>query len=251
MSRMCPRDDSPMRERQIDDKLSLQQKHKAQDIRIDECLDCKGIFFDKDEAEAAIGADQALLNLSSSFKLPMPCNKCQKNSSPGSTTCEHCQAPIGIVCPGCQKRMYLIDVLGIEVDACGHCHGLWFDAGEVKKLQRRYRRQFRDLDTTPETTSPPPQRQTKTQTQDNNAKDEKQPTTFTCKSCQKEILPKNAYKTKEGYYCRKCFPSQEGSSWIAADPGDPGESSVTSNLITAWATMEIIDAVTSLFGDES
>lgn len=37
-------------------------------------------------------------------------------------------------CPKCRHGMVAVEVAGFEVDRCGHCEGLWFDAGELDWL---------------------------------------------------------------------------------------------------------------------
>ena len=34
-------------------------------------------------------------------------------------------------CPKCQHGMQEVTHEGIVIDRCTHCHGLWFDAGEL------------------------------------------------------------------------------------------------------------------------
>lgn len=40
-------------------------------------------------------------------------------------------------CPKCRADMEIINVDGIEVDRCGSCGGLWFDAGEAEQLKTK------------------------------------------------------------------------------------------------------------------
>ena len=37
-------------------------------------------------------------------------------------------------CPKCNGAMQAVSFQGIEVDRCGSCHGIWFDALELDKL---------------------------------------------------------------------------------------------------------------------
>jgi len=37
-------------------------------------------------------------------------------------------------CPKCRADMQQIDIQGTEVDRCNHCHGIWFDAGEMEDI---------------------------------------------------------------------------------------------------------------------
>ena len=39
-------------------------------------------------------------------------------------------------CPKCGYDLITADMHGIAVDQCTHCHGIWFDAGEVDALMK-------------------------------------------------------------------------------------------------------------------
>ena len=40
-------------------------------------------------------------------------------------------------CPKCRSDMEQVKIDGTEVDRCSSCHGLWFDAGELKNLRTK------------------------------------------------------------------------------------------------------------------
>ncbi len=41
-----------------------------------------------------------------------------------------------MICPVCQKEMIVEDLGGVQVEICSHgCKGMWFDWGELKKLE--------------------------------------------------------------------------------------------------------------------
>lgn len=40
-------------------------------------------------------------------------------------------------CPRCQETLILSDRLGIEIDYCPKCRGIWLDRGELEKLIER------------------------------------------------------------------------------------------------------------------
>jgi uncharacterized protein len=43
-----------------------------------------------------------------------------------------------MICPVCQKTMVSKDFGGVQVEECSNgCHGLWFDWGEIKKLDQK------------------------------------------------------------------------------------------------------------------
>lgn len=39
-------------------------------------------------------------------------------------------------CPKCSASLEPVVYAGIEIDRCTRCHGLWFDAREIDRLQR-------------------------------------------------------------------------------------------------------------------
>ena len=75
----------------------------------------------------------------------MICSHCNKPTSDIGKKCVHCggeihesiRRPHGIPveCPLCTIKTDIIRLLGIELDYCSNCSGIWFDKGEVAKLQ--------------------------------------------------------------------------------------------------------------------
>jgi Zn-finger nucleic acid-binding protein len=41
-----------------------------------------------------------------------------------------------MICPTCKSDMIVVEHNHIELDYCGKCHGVWFDAGELELLVR-------------------------------------------------------------------------------------------------------------------
>ena len=39
-------------------------------------------------------------------------------------------------CPKCGYNLLTHDWLGVQIDQCTNCHGIWFDAGEAESLVR-------------------------------------------------------------------------------------------------------------------
>ncbi len=39
-----------------------------------------------------------------------------------------------MICPTCKNPMIVVEYQKIELDYCGNCHGVWFDAGELGLL---------------------------------------------------------------------------------------------------------------------
>ena len=42
-------------------------------------------------------------------------------------------------CPKCGERLASVQHLGVTVDECPSCHGMWFDQGELETLAARER----------------------------------------------------------------------------------------------------------------
>jgi Zn-finger nucleic acid-binding protein len=92
---------------------------ELEEIEIDHCLDCKGIWLDKGELELLLEDSGKKDNLLSSFK-PATGAKEKKEK-----------------CPVCLKKMQKVlcgEKGGILIDKCQNNDGLWFDKGELFEL---------------------------------------------------------------------------------------------------------------------
>jgi len=90
------------------------------DVEIDFCCGCDGIWLDSGEIELLIADAQQAQKLLDSFKT-------EKNLTEKLRKC-----------PICLKKMQKISVSQSEapliIDKCSKNHGLWFDKGELKKI---------------------------------------------------------------------------------------------------------------------
>ncbi|HWC68235.1 MAG TPA: zf-TFIIB domain-containing protein [Acidimicrobiales bacterium] len=61
-------------------------------------------------------------------------------------------------CPTCpDSTLMLADRMGIEIDFCPHCRGVWLDRGELEKLvERSVAVEFAAQPPAPDTSLPPP-----------------------------------------------------------------------------------------------
>jgi hypothetical protein len=94
-----------------------------QNIELDYCSSCKGVWFDSGELELLLKS-YGLAELESSFDGIF-------NSK------EAASAEKKRNCPICKHKMKKTEVGGepeILIDACPDKHGLWFDGGEVTQL---------------------------------------------------------------------------------------------------------------------
>lgn len=90
------------------------------DVEIDFCCDCNGIWLDGGEIELLIADAQQTQNLFNSFKI-------EKNIAEKPRKC-----------PICLKKMQKISVSQAQnpliIDKCSENHGLWFDKGELEEI---------------------------------------------------------------------------------------------------------------------
>ena len=109
------------------------------EILYDRCSQCGSHWFDRDELLTLINAPELELSsegLARRLQLPQRCRWCDTLYPPGTTACEPCGRPIEHPCPRDQQLMYVVPVLGIEIDVCATCGGVWFDGQELEQLRR-------------------------------------------------------------------------------------------------------------------
>ena len=89
------------------------------EVEIDYCLSCKGIWLDAGELELLLGSDVESTEFLNSFT---PDTKSKEKK---------------LKCPICNKKMEKVMVVGekeITIDKCKNEHGIWFDAGELEDV---------------------------------------------------------------------------------------------------------------------
>lgn len=102
---------------------NVELKNKSiQDVKIDECLKCKGIWFEDDELRKAKDSTDPDLNWID-FEIWKHKDKIKVRSR-------------NLACPQCNQTLVAIDYAdtGTEIDYCPHCEGTWLDKGEFKKI---------------------------------------------------------------------------------------------------------------------
>ncbi len=88
-----------------------------QDVEIDVCHRCGGVWLDEGELEILLGAGQDA----------SPFHDALDSSSAGEPGTRRC--------PVCSKKMGRIAIrldTPVEIDKCPRKHGLWFDEGELQ-----------------------------------------------------------------------------------------------------------------------
>jgi Zn-finger nucleic acid-binding protein len=93
---------------------------ELEDVEIDHCPDCGGIWLDAGELELLLGDPQHAKQLLDSFKIDNACPEKPRK------------------CPICLKKMQKI-IVGLSqpkilIDKCPKNDGLWFDKNELKDV---------------------------------------------------------------------------------------------------------------------
>ena len=96
---------------------------ELQEVEIDYCTDCGGIWLDSGELELLLGEPEKAKRLLDSFKID-------------STSTEKIRK-----CPICSKKMQKVIVGSSKptllIDKCRRADGLWFDKGELHDIFER------------------------------------------------------------------------------------------------------------------
>jgi Zn-finger nucleic acid-binding protein len=90
------------------------------EVEVDYCTECEGIWLDAGELELLLGGAARAKSLIQSFQEAKTDEKKRK-------------------CPICLRKMdkvHVGDAAGKQelIDRCGHHHGLWFDRGELQNV---------------------------------------------------------------------------------------------------------------------
>ncbi len=96
---------------------------ELQDVEVDHCFGCSGIWLDAGELELLIDDAQRSMELLESFEIDKKCPEAKRK------------------CPICYKKMQKV-VIGKDkpqllIDRCRKKHGLWFDGGELQDILKR------------------------------------------------------------------------------------------------------------------
>jgi len=92
---------------------------ELEQIEIDYCIDCGGIWLDAGELELMLETESERNRIINLFKKAGPGKEKSYN------------------CPICGKRMLKFDIgeeEKVKIDKCKRNHGLWFDKGELQKV---------------------------------------------------------------------------------------------------------------------
>jgi Zn-finger nucleic acid-binding protein len=92
---------------------------ELEQIEIDYCLSCFGIWLDAGELELLVGH-------------PLQANAILATSAIDGTSMRGIRK-----CPICRRRMNIVTVGSakqVQIDLCSHNHGIWFDRGELEEI---------------------------------------------------------------------------------------------------------------------
>ena len=96
---------------------------ELEEVEIDYCTDCKGIWLDAGELELLLGEPEKAQQLLNSFEIDFKCAEKQRK------------------CPICDKKMQKTIVgsskPALLIDKCRRGDGLWFDRGELHDIINR------------------------------------------------------------------------------------------------------------------
>ena len=111
----------------------------GEQVEIDRCLKCQGLFFDPGEVETILdGIEQKAESVDHRQLLTL---------IESETPTEDFETVSYVPCPDCQKlmnRRSFGQKSGVIIDSC-HEHGLWLDGGELRRLIRATGRLVRRL----------------------------------------------------------------------------------------------------------
>jgi Zn-finger nucleic acid-binding protein len=89
--------------------------------QVDRCPQCEGIFFDKGE----LGSIVHLIKLYQGLHL-------EEEDIDSVPVAEHRRI---VFCPQDQSEMVPKDIMGLTIDHCPECEGIWLDSGEIATLK--------------------------------------------------------------------------------------------------------------------
>lgn len=92
---------------------------ELQDVEVDYCLACGGIWLDAGEIELLVDGNSETDRLLGQLGE-------RQNRQPGKRKCPICLKKMGIIMIGPKDK--------VQIDHCRQNHGLWFDRGELETV---------------------------------------------------------------------------------------------------------------------
>jgi Zn-finger nucleic acid-binding protein len=184
------------------------------ELELDRCGSCRGTWYDRQELDQLLGRD-----LTPEFGRQLhgtsrrtACAQCGAAVVGSEPFCPGCGASLTAKCPRCEVELQVIRLVGVELDFCRACGGLWLDESEALTLAAVFA-----------VRSPPP------------------PTGICCSRCGRTGLrPEDARCTEDGLVCNDCHVagSVTRSEGSAADPEKVG--------LAAGLLLGLVDTITDL-----
>lgn len=100
---------------------------ELEDVEIDHCLDCGGIWLDAGELELLLGEPDKAKSLLKSFEIDSKCDEAKRK-------CPICDRKMHKIIVGDSKPSLRKESTGLLIDRCRKGDGLWFDKGELHEI---------------------------------------------------------------------------------------------------------------------
>jgi Zn-finger nucleic acid-binding protein len=123
--------------------ILLRRVSLCENIEIEICQSCRGIWFDKEEIDHAYKTPQLpplFLSERRGLRDPIVCIKCKELNSRSIRKCGKCGFHLAFLCPYCKHQLEEVRVGDVIADRCNQCRGVWLDGGELVVLFNFYKR---------------------------------------------------------------------------------------------------------------
>ncbi len=110
-------------------------------VEIDVCTGCRGVWLDATELDGLLGIEDdksVEAGLEKIADSPEVCRYCGEKLEEAEI-CGECGHAGELACPRDGEPMYLVEAIGLELDRCPACRGLWVDGFERCKLSKMRR----------------------------------------------------------------------------------------------------------------
>jgi Zn-finger nucleic acid-binding protein len=110
---------------------------RDQELILDYCRRCGGVWFDAGEVRALREAQPKGLGRTVTLRetaFRMPCHSCHAIMERNAASCPSCGWHNRLDCPTCQQPLERIERDTLTLDACRSCRGVWFDNHELAQI---------------------------------------------------------------------------------------------------------------------
>lgn len=126
-------------------RIPLKPVNIKKRVEVDICLQCRGIWFDKDEltqihAQGGF-AEKFMTQLPTPVRDAVICETCGAHNTRSRTHCEQCGGSLEFLCPTCAEPLEEVAIGDVAIDRCRICQGVWLDGGELALLFDEFKRQ--------------------------------------------------------------------------------------------------------------